>query len=371
MENVEIRYKGFDGLRALCALGIAMMHYQAFIVVKPSENFFTDRCIPFFTEFVFMFFMISAFGLCCGYYNKLKGDENGQCAFNVNLFYSRRIKKIWPYFALLVFIDVIVYFLQNGFTPTHDMKGELSEAFANLTLCFNLLPNSDFKVMGGGWFVGTIFLFYILFPFFCFLLHSKKRAWIALLVALVMHILVVNYFLTEDFVTVRIIDCARHNILYSFPFLFVGGMIFLYKNKIDIWISDLPSRWILLAVTAILTLIQVTFKPLIFGENRLFLLILFAFWLCYGMSNGIKIGGCRFLDNRVMKFLGDISMEIYLTHMMMFRALEKIHLENMIDNPDILFIVTYVVGITMTIMFAYFVKNFVFVKLGMLFSKAL
>ncbi len=83
------------------------------------------------------------------------------------------------------------------------------------------------------------------------------------------------------------------------------------------------------------------------------------------------MGGGRFLDNRVMKFLGDISMEIYLTHMMMFRALEKIHLENMIDNPDFLFIVTYILGISMTIVFAYFVKNFVFVKLRMLFGRDL
>lgn len=291
MENVKERFNGFDGLRALCALGIAMMHYQAFIVVKPSENFFTDRCIPFFTEFVFMFFMISAFGLCCGYYKKMRASENGQCAFNVNHFYSRRIKKIWPYFALLVFIDVLVFILQNGFAPTHELKGELAEAFANITMCFNLLPNSEFNVMGGGWFVGTIFLFYIFFPFFCFLLHSKKRAWLALAVALIMHILVVNYFLTEDFVTVKIIKCARHNILYSFPFLLVGGVIFLYKDKIEKWISGLPARRILLAVTGIMTLIQVTFKPLVLGENRLFLLILFAFWLFYGMSDGIKIGG--------------------------------------------------------------------------------
>ena len=72
-----------------------------------------------------------------------------------------------------------------------------------------------------------------------------------------------------------------------------------------------------------------------------------------------------------MKFLGDISMEIYLTHMMMFRFLEKIHLEKMIDNPDLLFIVTYVVGIALTIVFAYSVKNYVFVKMGKVFDKAL
>lgn len=62
------RYESFNGLRAIAALGIAMMHYRAFIVVKPSVNFITGNVIPFFTEFVFLFFMVSAFGMCCGYF---------------------------------------------------------------------------------------------------------------------------------------------------------------------------------------------------------------------------------------------------------------------------------------------------------------
>ncbi|WP_158223266.1 hypothetical protein [Fibrobacter sp. UWS1] len=41
---------------------------------------------------------------------------------------------------------------------------ELYQAFADLTLAFNLLPNPDISVIGVGWFLGLVFLFYMIFP---------------------------------------------------------------------------------------------------------------------------------------------------------------------------------------------------------------
>lgn len=363
------RYNGLDGLRAFCALGIAMMHYRAFIIIKPSENFFMEQCIPFFTEFVFLFFMISAFGLCCGYYDKIK---NKTSELDINSFYKRRITKIWPYFALLVLIDVFVFILQNGFVWNHHFKGELAEAFADLTLCFNLLPNPDIQVIGAGWFIGTIFLFYMIFPFYCFLLNNKRRAWTAMGVAIIMHILVVRYFLTEEFVLPKEIANARHNIIYSFPFLIAGGLVYLYKEQLECLLKKNARRYILLLIILFLTILQVVSQPEILGENRLYLLILFFLWLTYGLTEGIRLpfwGGGKLLDNPVMKFLGDISMEIYLTHMLFFRLIEKLHLENSIHNQDFLFIITYLIGIIMTILFAYVVKNYLFVYLKTLAKK--
>lgn len=359
-KQISKRYNGLDGLRALCALGIAMMHYRAFIIIKPSENLFTEQCVPFFTEFVFLFFMISAFGLCYGYYDKIK---NKALDFDINNFYKRRMSKIWPYFALLVLIDVTVFLLQNGFVWNQNLKGELAEAFADLTLCFNLLPNPDIQVIGAGWFIGTIFLFYMIFPFYCFLLNNKRRAWISMVVAVVMHILVVRYFLTEEFVLPKEIANARHNIIYSFPFLIAGGLVYLYREQMECILKNKARRYILLLIVLFVTLIQVVFHPEILGENRLFLLILFVLWLSYGLSDGIRLpigGGIKLLDNPVMKFLGDISMEIYLTHMLFFRLLEKLHLENSIQNPNLLFTVTYLAGISLTILFAYMVKTYLF-----------
>ena len=120
------------------------MHYQANISVKPELGWFSDTLIPWFTWFVVLFFMISGFALCCGYYDRMK---NGQ--ISLNDFYSKRYKRILPFFGLLCVLDLIVDF----------SKENLAQAFMNCTLVFNLLPNPDIKVIGVGWFLGLIFLF--------------------------------------------------------------------------------------------------------------------------------------------------------------------------------------------------------------------
>lgn len=61
-----------------------------------------------------------------------------------------------------------------------------------------------------------------------------------------------------------------------------------------------------------------------------------------------------------MKFFGDISMEIYLTHMMMFRLIEKFHLHHYISDNDLLFVTTYILGIALSVGFAWTVKNRLF-----------
>lgn len=46
-----------------------------------------------------------------------------------------------------------------------------------MTLCQGLLPNMRIEVIGVSWTLAVIFVFYMLFPFFCFLIGNKKRAW--------------------------------------------------------------------------------------------------------------------------------------------------------------------------------------------------
>lgn len=69
-------------------------------------------------------------------------------------------------FSFLVLIDLIV-------SPSVDA---LYEAFADITLLFGFLPEcGNITVIGVGWFIGLIFVYYIAFSFFCTLLTSKKK----------------------------------------------------------------------------------------------------------------------------------------------------------------------------------------------------
>lgn len=364
--NVSKKYESLNGLRVIAALGIALMHYRVFIPVKPTMGIISDNVIPFFTEFVFLFFMVSAFGLCCGYYHKflMQGKSS---LFDTNKFYSRRFVRIWPFFAILVCIDVVMTFVGEHYSFTHVMREEIYQAIADLTLCFNLLPNPDIKVIGGGWFLGTIFVFYMIFPFFVFLLKTKKRAWFAMSVAIVLYFLIIRYFLTEEFVLQSEILNARHNILYSFPFFMVGGLLFLYKEELTL--NNRFGKLILLFFCIFFWVGYLLFPSSCFHEKRLLLLLLFSLWIIYALSGGLIIYKRKILNNRVMTFLSGISMEIYLSHMMMFRVVEKIHFENIIKDPNILYIVWCTIGISLAIVFSWVVKHHIFPFLSVFINR--
>lgn len=350
----NIRYDSFNGLRAISAIGILLMHYLANIdsdieMGLMNANFLYSKIIPDFTLFVYLFFIISAFSMCCGYYNKFNVLE-GKSGFDTDMFYKRRYHRIWPFFALLVAIDFVM-------NPTQE---EFYQCFADLTLAFNLLPNPHIDAIGVGWFLGIIFLFYMIFPWFVFLLQKKSRAWLSMLVAIVFHIILVKYFLTSDFCTDYQIASPRHNIVYSFPFFMAGGLLYLYKDRLVVC----NNVYVYAVLAILLSSLQIVLTPQVFGENILFVLILFVCWVLYAMTGGISINGYKFLDNKLMKFLSDISMEIYLCHMVMFRAIEKFNLECFISNSHLYYWLICVLGIALSIIFSWTVKYKLFYYIG-------
>lgn len=171
----QTRYDAINGLRAYSSIGIVLMHVLANVDYSLGGFVFEDLILSF-TNLVFLFMVVSGFSLCCGYFHKILNNQ-----ISVNDFYSKRYAKIWPFFALLCALDLVL-------SPS---KNALYEVFANLTLCFGLLPNADISVLGVGWLVGLVFVFYLVFPFFCYLLSDKKRAWLSFAATLVFHYLCV------------------------------------------------------------------------------------------------------------------------------------------------------------------------------------
>ena len=167
------QYGAIDGLRAIACIGIMMMHIRANTNYKIAGLIY-NTVIPSFTNFTFLFMTISAFGMCCGYYKKMLDHQ-----LDLSQFYGRRFRKILPFFALLVLLDVVL-------SPS---RQALYEAFADVTLLFGFLPNAgNISVIGVGWFLGLVFVFYLCFPFFCVLIQNKRRAWMAFAVSLIYNI---------------------------------------------------------------------------------------------------------------------------------------------------------------------------------------
>ena len=315
------RYEAIDGLRTFSCLGIVAMHVLG-NGEYPLGGWLFNKFIPSLTNLVFLFMTISAFGMCCGYFEKCVKRE-----LDVNMFYSKRYLKILPFFAVLCLLD---FFMSPSVSS-------LYETFANLTLCFGLIPNANISVIGVGWFLGVVFAFYLLFPFFCFLLNNKKRAWISFLVAYVMNYLCAHYFKAE-----------RTSIVYCFVFFIVGGMVYLYRDK-------LLSIKYLTAISGVGLVIFVVLFYLQSSSNVLIMILVNVFTLLCAIS----LSGTNILNNKVTRFMGAISFEIYLCHMIVFRIYEKLNLIYLTSNDYINYFVAIIAVIMGSTLFAYTGKKLI------------
>lgn len=181
-------YSSLNGLRTLACVGIVAMHVKANVDIQPTPNILVD-VISFAGNFVLMFMMVSAFSMCCGYFERFQNRN-----ISMEAFYKKRYTRILPFFLLLVIIDVIKTFASEGFARTDILIAELWESFADITLLFGFIPNHHIEVVGVSWFLGIIFLFYLIFPFFTFLLANNKRAWFAFAIVLGLYLSVRYYF---------------------------------------------------------------------------------------------------------------------------------------------------------------------------------
>lgn len=274
--------------------------------------------------------------MCCGYYERTKCGE-----MRPNEFYMKRYKRLLPFFALLVVVNVVM---------DHDLAA-VYEGFADLTLCFNLLPNADIKVIGVRWYLGIVFLFYMLFPFFVFLIDNKRRAWKMMAVALTFCFVAIEYFYTDKFIDFEV---RRHNIIYSAPIFITGGIIYLYRERLQIWSRQ--HSWLVAATCLLLTAVMLTcpwlFRHMYFVVS---MCLLYGSYLVYAMGNMPK-----WLYNSVTRYLSGISLEIYLCHMVMFRVVGLFHLELYIHHPMVLYGITCVLVLIGAVAFSHIVKYKVF-----------
>ncbi len=325
------RYEGIDGLKAYAILGIVLMHVLLNGDFKLT-GFIFENLIPSFTNLVFLFMMVSGFGMCCGYYQKFKDKQ-----IDINEFYKKRYNKIWPYFALLCVLDFLI-------SPS---KNALYEVIANLTLCQGLLPNMNISIIGVSWTLAVIFVFYLLFPFFVFLLDNKKRAWLSLICALFYNLVCNIYFFDEAHIANKSLVnfSSRTNILYCAIYFVTGGLIYLYRKEISRFVEK--NRLIVMIILFISLIGYFTL-----GSSTITILIFCAVSLAYTL--GCKDKGI--LINPIAHFVGGICFEIYLCHMIIYRIFEKLKFIHLFTNNLISYVFVSIAVISGSIIFAKCVK---------------
>lgn len=323
------RYENLDGLKVVAAFGIVAMHVSS-NMGHPLTSEIATNIIGSMTHFVKLFLILSGFGMCCGYYERFKSGK-----VDLEKFYIRRFAKNLPFFSLLVCIDTLF-----------SIKTVLwRDVFASLTMAFNLMPSHDMSVIGVGWTLGVIFVFYFMFPFYVFLLSTKRRAWFTVIICFVLNWCCCNYYESAG-------KTDGANFLFLSVYFVIGGVLYLYKDYIQEKVSGIPT-FVVLLVTAVITmawyLIPANEFSLIFTVKTI---ILFVIWMVFAISQPMKL-----LGNSVTKTLSQVSLEVYLSHMMIFRIVEKVGIVDRINNRNIAYIVELFLTVALTIAFAVTAKK--------------
>ncbi len=304
--NERKKYDNLDMLRTLAAIGVLCMHVLANSEEIPLGffgNYILYSVVGSFGSFVQLFFLISGFAMCCGYYDRIKENK-----ISLNTFYNKRYIRILPFFLLLTVLDLLACVIFGGGITW----GTLCEAFANTTLMYGFFTTSGMSVIGVGWTLGVIFGFYILFPFFVYLIWTKGRAWISLAVTVGIYLANALYF------------NAGNSLVFVWICYFVaGGLLYLYRDKIESWMRH-PLVGILVAIAGFALAFFVP-NPLSGAFASVFAVLkrLLAFSM---MVAGAMCPTSIVWSNPVTRFISRYSLEIYLSHMLIFRILEKLHM---------------------------------------------
>lgn len=114
-----------------------------------------------------MFFFISGV-LMVGSYNRVK---------DIKKFYVKKIKNIYPLWFLAIVGYSLIYYVVDriGIREPIGTIYSYMGMIVNALLLNGLIPAFNNNIVPGGWFIGTLFILYLLTPALCCLLESVKR----------------------------------------------------------------------------------------------------------------------------------------------------------------------------------------------------
>jgi peptidoglycan/LPS O-acetylase OafA/YrhL len=153
-----VRVAAFDGLRGLCAVGVAAYHFAMWSGIAHVHSI-GAYC-------VYIFFVLSSASMVIAYAGKLG------VTITPFKFMLLRFARLWPLYAVVALYRT----LTGGFD---DPVGSLEALFLNITLLFGLATPGTLPVVTGGWSIGVECVFYLAFPLLLSISeHRRARVWL-------------------------------------------------------------------------------------------------------------------------------------------------------------------------------------------------
>ena len=303
------RLKGLNAIRAFCALFILWGH-----IAQRDFCQWEIVSLPLPECCAYVFFVIS--GFLAGY----RIDETK----GVFSYYRKKARRILPLYYSYLIVSVLAY-----------MAIGRSDQFLNPRLWYYLflLPQIPFSSAEGLlplvhlWFIGTIVLFYVLFPFFAKLKENERGIGAAVIAAAwLLFKLALRAFVGTDSVLYHFVGVTAFDVLFAGVWaglLMKRGNTLLEKVKGMAWLG--VAAWLLFLCSGF-------YVKLVPAPIRVEYIALLALVMVVTQQANLAFPN---LENKLLDWLGAVSYEIYVTQIIVIILLSLAYSKLGLELPAI------------------------------------
>ncbi len=263
-----------------------------------------------------LFFIASAFTLFLSYSRKATSDKQ----YTVYNFFIRRFFRISPMYYLAALFYSIVCFYVPAYNDGHPLQ--VSKVLLNLLYVNTFVPGAINYLPPGGWSVGVEMLFYCCVPFFFARIKNLKSS-LWLFAALVAVAVLLRYSIRYELTRLHV---DYHNAESWFLYFWFPNQVAVFALGIVLYFliqryritNKFLARVALLASTALLLLYCFYGRTL----NTYGLIPDHFVVAAFLTLNVFLLSQQRFIlfDNRILRFLGEMSFSLYLVHFIVIKV---------------------------------------------------
>lgn len=349
MENKKI--DSLTGLRFIAIVLIVLSHLWILERCMDKEIYQTYLCNAQLG--VDFFFMLSGFGMMLSYMRKEQNNDKISI-YDMITFAWKHVKKMYALYVITLLISIPEYMCNDmykyGGTLIHAIKSTIMKLTVTLPLLQSAFGMTKFNHSFNSvtWFLSTLFCIYLVSPFILRFMKSKvvniKSSIYVAVASIVISCVLGFIFMFADQYTM--FDDLYYGSPYRRVFYVICGMaiakIYLLREK------EIPACTEYMVV--ILSIIWFFARNTIFNSVGA-LCVIIDMILCASVLYVFAVGNgnvSKFLSSKIMLYLGDISMYIFLTHYLIVIYVEKIiDVLNFESVISILLAVVFILGLTM------------------------
>lgn len=247
--NAKQKLKSLDILKGIAIIMIIIVHNRHFIMKDMNGM---RQLINYGQTGVQLFFLVSGMSLCYAWHHLTESNQGKNWVSCAKNFIWRRYLRLAPGFLIVLFINYVLNVILIDMLHTSPgviMNREPLGILVNVLFLHGLFPDYINSVFPSGWYIGSTFLLYALFPVL-FLIFEKlyalqKHSIILLPIAF----LAIDLFITRAFFHVLGERFYPYNNSFMYYFFinqlpaFSLGILLYFQEKADfskhipLWLS--------------------------------------------------------------------------------------------------------------------------------------